>query len=179
MKYVLSVACALFLIGCGNSAPTESSVPAQNEMQAADQTPSDETNISSPLPVEPVPEATQAPISEPTPVAAEEKAKPAPAPAPKAPAPAPAAPKPAASASIDGGALFSQKCASCHGMKAEKSALGKSQIIAGWDESKIKDALKGYQNGTYGKEMKAVMQGQAKALDDASIDALAKHVSHL
>ncbi|KFN40156.1 MAG: hypothetical protein JU82_04840 [Sulfuricurvum sp. MLSB] len=81
--------------------------------------------------------------------------------------------------SADGNALFGQKCASCHGMKAEKSALGKSQIIAGWSEQKVKEALKGYQAGTYGKEMKALMQGQAKPLSDAQIDALAKHISGL
>ncbi|OYY80865.1 MAG: cytochrome C, partial [Methylophilales bacterium 16-45-9] len=25
-----------------------------------------------------------------------------------------------------------QKCAACHGLKAEKHALGKSEVIAGW-----------------------------------------------
>lgn len=80
---------------------------------------------------------------------------------------------------IDGGALFAQKCASCHGAKAEKSALGKSQIIATFSEQQIKDALHGYQAGTYGKEMKALMQGQAKPLSDEQINALAKHVSTL
>ncbi len=80
---------------------------------------------------------------------------------------------------IDGGALFAQKCASCHGAKAEKSALGKSQIIATFSEQQIKDALHGYQSGTYGKEMKALMQGQAKPLSDEQINALAKHISTL
>lgn len=80
---------------------------------------------------------------------------------------------------IDGGALFAQKCASCHGAKAEKSALGKSQIIATFSEQQIKDALHGYQSGTYGKEMKALMQGQAKPLSNEQIDALAKHISTL
>ena len=80
---------------------------------------------------------------------------------------------------VDATALFAQKCASCHGGKAEKSALNKSQIIAGWKDTQIKDALKGYQAGTYGKEMKGLMQGQAKGLSDAQIDALAKYVSTL
>ena len=39
----------------------------------------------------------------------------------------------------DGTALFTI-CASCHGEKAEKSALGKSQIIAGWDKQRTIDA---------------------------------------
>jgi cytochrome c553 len=81
--------------------------------------------------------------------------------------------------SIDGGALYGQKCASCHGAKGEKPALGKSAVIAEFSEQQIKDALKGYQAGTYGKEMKALMQGQAKALNDAQIDALAKVISAL
>lgn len=80
---------------------------------------------------------------------------------------------------VDGGALFAQKCAACHGSKAEKSALNKSQIISGFSEQQIKDALHGYQAGTYGKEMKAMMQGQVKPLNDEQIDALAKYVSNL
>lgn len=82
-------------------------------------------------------------------------------------------------AAIDATALFAQKCVSCHGAKGEKAALNKSQIIANFSEGEVKEALKGYQNGTYGKEMKALMQGQAKALNDAQIDALAKYISTL
>jgi cytochrome c553 len=82
-------------------------------------------------------------------------------------------------AGTDAGALFGQKCGSCHGAKAEKSALNKSQIIANFSEAQVKEALKGYQNGTYGKEMKGVMQGQVKGLSDAQIDALAKYISGL
>ncbi|MDP2851660.1 MAG: c-type cytochrome [Sulfuricurvum sp.] len=81
--------------------------------------------------------------------------------------------------SDDGGTLFTQKCASCHGAKGEKSALGKSAVIAEFSEQQVKDALRGYQTGTYGKEMKGLMQGQAKALNDAQIDALAKFISAL
>lgn len=81
--------------------------------------------------------------------------------------------------SVDGEVVFTQKCASCHGAKAEKSALGKSQVIAGWKNSQVKDALRGYQAGTYGKDMKVLMQGQAKGLNDAQIDALAQYISTL
>lgn len=158
MKYLLPVVCSLLLIGCGDSAQTETT--------AAPQTPPSEAAApASEIPAT-VPEA--APSVEP--VAA------TPSEAVEAPA------KPAANssaASVDGGALFAQKCASCHGMKAEKAALGKSQVIAGWSEQQTKEALKGYQAGTYGKEMKGLMQGQAKALDDTQIDALAKHISAL
>ncbi|MEJ2501568.1 MAG: c-type cytochrome [Campylobacterales bacterium] len=80
---------------------------------------------------------------------------------------------------VDGAALFAQKCASCHGTNAEKPALGKSQVIAGWDAAKTEAALRGYIDGTYGGAMKAVMQGQAKALSEAQIKAVAEHIGSL
>ncbi|MGZ5208146.1 MAG: c-type cytochrome, partial [Sulfuricurvum sp.] len=80
---------------------------------------------------------------------------------------------------VDGKALYAQKCVSCHGMKAEKSALGKSQIIANFTEQQTKDALKGYQDGSYGKEMKGLMQGQVKSLNLEQIDALAHYITTL
>ena len=79
---------------------------------------------------------------------------------------------------IDGAKIF-VKCSSCHGKNAEKKALGKSQIIKGWTEAKIVDALHGYKAGTYGGAMKAVMKGQAANLSDADINAVAKYISEL
>jgi cytochrome c553 len=118
----------------------------------------------------------------------DDKATPHSSPAPevKKEAPAPAAtetkaetPAPTtASAPSDPAKLFA-KCAGCHGQKAEKAALGKSQIIAGWDVNKIKDALHGYKNGTYGGPMKGLMKGQVAPLTDADIDALANYISKL
>ncbi|MFY9143175.1 c-type cytochrome [Sulfuricurvum sp.] len=161
MKYFLPTLCAFLLLGCSESKPTESSAVSSNEPQSV-ATPIPEENISQP--VQEVPsEQTLAP----SPVAI--------APA----APAPVAEKPVAAATPDGSILFAQKCASCHGKRAEKSALGNSLIIAGWEEEKIKDALKGYQAGTYGKAMKAVMHGQASPLSDEQINALGKYISQL
>jgi cytochrome c553 len=68
-------------------------------------------------------------------------------------------------------------CATCHGAKMEKPALGKSAIIAGWDEAKTVAALKGYKDGTYGGAMKAVMKGQTARLSDADIADLAKQIA--
>lgn len=159
MKSLISIACALLLLGCSNDTQTGAT--------ATPTTPSStviEENVSADAPTAAAPtETAVAPVEKPTPAI----------PAASTPAVQPAA----ATASVDGGALYSQKCASCHGAKAEKAALNKSQIIANFDEGQIKEALKGYQAGTYGKEMKALMQGQAKGLNDAQIDALAKHVS--
>ncbi len=81
--------------------------------------------------------------------------------------------------SVDGAALFKSKCSSCHGAKAEKKALGKSDIIAKWDIKKISDALQGYKKGTFGGSMKAIMQGQAKGLSDDQISALANAIPKL
>ena len=68
-------------------------------------------------------------------------------------------------------------CAACHGAGFEKAALGKSQIVKGWDEAKIVTALTGYKDGTYGGPMKGVMKGQVAKLSDADIADIAKQIS--
>lgn len=78
----------------------------------------------------------------------------------------------------DGAALY-RTCATCHGAKAEKAALNKSQIIAGWSAEKITEALIGYKNGTYGGAMKSTMTGQVKNLDDAKIATLSQYIAGL
>jgi cytochrome c553 len=78
----------------------------------------------------------------------------------------------------DGAALF-KKCVSCHGATAEKAALGKSQIIAGWDAAKTEAALKGYKDGSYGGPMKGLMKGQVAAYSDADIAAVAAYIATL
>ena len=76
----------------------------------------------------------------------------------------------------DGATLF-KSCAGCHGANAEKSALGKSEIIKGWDASKTEAALKGYKDGSYGKAMKGVMKGQVARLNDDDIKALSEYIA--
>jgi len=79
----------------------------------------------------------------------------------------------------DGGALF-QKCAACHGAKAEKQALGKSEVIAGWSSDKVVEALKGYKAGTRNtKGMGALMKGQVAALSDADMKTLGDYISKM
>lgn len=68
-------------------------------------------------------------------------------------------------------------CAACHGASFEKAALGKSQIVKGWDEAKISAALHGYKDGSYGGAMKGVMLGQVKNLSDADITDIAKQIA--
>lgn len=150
MKVFLPLLCSLLLIGCSDS--TSKQAPeTSNETQSVTAAPANANSTNT------VQEEANKTAAE----------------------PAAAITKVADNNVVDGAALFAQKCASCHGAKADKSALNKSQIIATLTEVQIKDALKGYQNGTYGREMKAVMQGQAKPLNDAQIDALAKYVSGL
>ena len=68
-------------------------------------------------------------------------------------------------------------CAGCHGASFEKAAMGKSQIVKGWDAAKIEASLKGYKDGTYGGPMKGVMAGQVKNLTDADIADIAKQIA--
>ena len=70
------------------------------------------------------------------------------------------------------------KCAACHGLNAEKKALNNSAIIKDWEASKIAEALKGYQNGTYGGTMKGLMVGQVANLSDNEIDVLSEHIAN-
>ncbi len=79
-------------------------------------------------------------------------------------------------AAADGAALY-KKCAGCHGANGEKAALGKSQVIKGWEESKTVTALKGYKDGTYGGVMKGVMKGQVASLNDEQIESIAKFIA--
>jgi cytochrome c len=69
-------------------------------------------------------------------------------------------------------------CATCHGANGEKSALGKSAIIKGWDEAKTIASLNGYKAGTlnvYG--MGALMKSQVVKLNDADLADLAKQIA--
>jgi len=72
-----------------------------------------------------------------------------------------------------------KKCAGCHGVHAEKKALGKSKVIASLGEDGVKKALHGYKDGTYGGSMKGIMKGQVARLSDADIDSLAKYIATL
>ena len=83
------------------------------------------------------------------------------------------------STNVTGAGLYAQRCASCHGKDAKKSALNVSQPIAGWSSTKLKDALNGYKDGTFGGKMKGLMQGQSKPLSDADIKLLSDYISIL
>ncbi len=76
----------------------------------------------------------------------------------------------------DGAALF-QKCAACHGVNGDKKALGKSKIIKDFSKDELISAMRGYQDGSYGGAMKALMKGQVATLKSEDIEALAEYIS--
>lgn len=57
-------------------------------------------------------------------------------------------------------------CKSCHGADWEKAALGSSKIVAQMTKKEVTEALVGYKNGTYGREMKGVMYSNVKEYSD-------------
>ena len=75
----------------------------------------------------------------------------------------------------DGAATY-KKCTACHGVNAEKVALGKSKVINAMSEAEIVNALNGYKDGTYGGAMKGLMKGQVAKLTAQEIDSLAAYV---
>ncbi len=75
-----------------------------------------------------------------------------------------------------------KKCANCHGEKAEKKALGISDVIANWDAKKIEKALLEYKEGirnAHSGNYGGLMKGQVKSLSQDDIKALAKYISSL
>jgi cytochrome c553 len=82
-------------------------------------------------------------------------------------------------AASDSAALF-KKCSACHGLNAEKSALGKSEIIAGWKADKTITALNDYKAGTRNtKGMGAIMKSQVAPLSDKEIKSLSVYIASL
>ena len=83
-----------------------------------------------------------------------------------------------ASSDVNGESLF-KTCTSCHGAKGEKEALGKSQVIAGWDKERVIKALNGYKDGSYGGVMKGIMKPHVESKTPEQIEVLADFISKL
>jgi len=79
-------------------------------------------------------------------------------------------------ASADGASVY-KKCIACHGVNAEKKALGKSAVIAGWEAPKTLAALQGYKAGTYGGAMRGLMKGQVAALNEEQMKEVAHYIA--
>ncbi len=76
----------------------------------------------------------------------------------------------------DGAEIYKTQCFSCHGEKAVKPALNKSQVIAGWDAAKIIASMNGYKNGE-GGPMKGIMKPIATKLNEADTKAVAETIA--
>ena len=74
------------------------------------------------------------------------------------------------------GASSYKKCAACHGVNAEKVALGKSKVISAMSEKELTDAMNGYKDGTYGGPMKGLMKGQVAKLSADEISSLSAYI---
>lgn len=199
MKTLIPLLCTLFLLGCNDTVSTQKAPSVENTNQILQEVNTTSVNESQPVVVQTSQAVTPPAKVESTPFI---ESKPVKKPVDKIKTEPQKASVPTVVKEVkqqvegvkevkpltevkekpvqtDASALYGTKCASCHGAKAEKPALGKSQVIAGWSTSKIEEALHGYQAGTYGKEMKALMTGQAKSLSAEQIKSLAKYISTL
>lgn len=80
-----------------------------------------------------------------------------------------------------GESIYKSKCASCHGKKGEKKALGKSNIITGMPVDKFITLTKAYATGEK-KAMtlaKMVKKQFINKYDDKEIKAVAEYVNKL
>lgn len=66
-------------------------------------------------------------------------------------------------------------CIACHGQQGEKKQFG-SDALKGWDKQSIINALKGYQNDTYGRDYKPTMKLHVKRLTDEQITLIAEYI---
>lgn len=78
--------------------------------------------------------------------------------------------------SARGKELYTAKCATCHGMYADRSALGGSSIINTMSKENIMVALLGYKDNTYGGSMKSVMKEQLRNYSDVDFEAFAAYI---
>ena len=54
--------------------------------------------------------------------------------------------------------------------------MNKSKVIKDMTKAELKASLIGYQNGTYGRDMKKLMATQVKNLNAADIDSIANKI---
>lgn len=72
-----------------------------------------------------------------------------------------------------------EKCASCHGENGDKSAMGSSKKIRGWNAVRLEKVLLGYKNGTYGFCLKNLMLEEVRYLSLEEIKDVSLYISKL
>ena len=164
MKIIISVALAIFLIGCSEDSTTSS--PQQEifkkvtktEVAVVAEEVKEPAIEVAPVAVEIVDENSKIVLEETIDVVEVAMVEPA---------------------ATKSGAELYKVCSSCHGVNGEKKALNKSQVIQGWSEVQTSTALNGYRDGSYGGAMKGLMKSQVTKLSDEDITTLSKHISGL
>lgn len=81
-------------------------------------------------------------------------------------------------AAADGKAVFA-KCQGCHGVNAEKKAMGVSEVIKGMPAAEIEKRLNAYKTGTFTDSKMNMMKSQTAKLSADEIKAVAAYVSKL
>lgn len=76
----------------------------------------------------------------------------------------------------DGASLY-KACQGCHGAQGEKQPMGVGSPIKGQKADEVITKLKGYKDGTYGNEKKAIMVNIIKRFNDDQIKMLADHIA--
>lgn len=76
---------------------------------------------------------------------------------------------------LEGGPLFAERCARCHG-DAGGDSPGGTTPLKDQDAGTIIEKLNGYKAGTYGGDRKSTMEGVAKNLSEMEIAALAGYI---
>ena len=76
---------------------------------------------------------------------------------------------------LEGGPLFAERCARCHGDDGGNSPGGITPL-KDQDTGSIIEKLNGYKAGTYGGERKSTMEGVAANLSEMEIAALAGYI---
>jgi len=68
-----------------------------------------------------------------------------------------------------------KRCAECHGIRGEKSALHRSNIINKLSKETFMSRLNGYLKGTYGGKLKAFMRSRIAYLNKRQLTAIAEY----
>ena len=86
---------------------------------------------------------------------------------------------PGAALADDGAATFRTYCQSCHGTDGSRAPAPGITPIKGQNAADLVKMLEGYQEGTFGGQMKQVMEGVARRLTDVQIRSVSDYVSNL
>lgn len=75
--------------------------------------------------------------------------------------------------------LYQDKCAGCHGFKANKKAFGKSRMINGWNKTKLQNVLNGYEENSFKDHLKNVMKKQIQVIKDHDKELIIDYIDNL